>query len=258
MKPLFGTAGRAAMRDLLHRRPLFAFDFDGTLAPIVSRPEDARVAAAVAVPLARLAAQAPVAVITGRAVHDVRRRLGFEPAFLVGNHGAEDAQHSGDAADRAALEALRLRLGDRAAALTASGVTVEDKGLSIALHYRLARDRRTALAAIDQALHALDPRLRRFGGKCVANVVPAAAPDKADALFALVARSGSGSALFVGDDVNDEPVFERAPAHWLTVRVGLDAGHSSARFFVDGPASLAPLLQRLLVLLRDLPAGRRG
>lgn len=253
MKPLFGTAGRAALRDLLHRRPLFAFDFDGTLAPIVSRPEDARVAAAVAVPLARLAAQAPVAVITGRAVHDVRRRLGFEPAFLVGNHGAEDAQHADDAADRAALEALRRRLERAAATLAASGVSVEDKGLSIALHYRLARDRGAAVAAIDEALERLEPRLRRFGGKCVVNVVPAAAPDKADALFALVARSGRDSALFVGDDLNDEPVFERAPPHWLTVRVGLEAGHSSARFFVDGPASLAPLLQRLLALLRDLP-----
>jgi len=52
-----------------------------------------------------------------------------------------------------------------------------------------------------------------------------------------------------GDDVNDEVVFERAPPSWLTVRVGLDAQNGShARFFVDGPASLAPLLQRLLAL----------
>jgi trehalose 6-phosphate phosphatase len=249
MKPLFGHDGEQALRALVTREPLFAFDFDGTLAPIVSRPDDARVSAAVARPLALLAARAAVAVVTGRAVADVRPRLGFEPAFVVGNHGAEDIGHAPSPDDAALLEAWRRRLDIALPELAAAGVTVEDKVYSLALHYRLARDRAAALAAIESVLAGLDPRLRTFGGKCVVNIVAASAPDKADAMFELVGRARRGSALFVGDDVNDEVVFERAPPHWVTVRVGLDERGSAARYFVDGPASLAPLLQRLLALL---------
>ena len=251
MRPLFSHEGELALRTLVRSEPLFAFDFDGTLAPIVSRPDDARVSAAVARALARLAERAAVAVVTGRSVADVRPRLGFEPAFVVGNHGAEDTARGVTPDEVAALELWRRRLDAAAPELAAAGVRVEDKVYSLALHYRLARDRERALASIEHALSGLDVRLRTFGGKCVVNIVAASAPDKAEAMFELVGRARRGSALFVGDDVNDEAVFERAPPHWVTVRVGLDERNSAARWFVDGPASLAPLLQRLLILLDD-------
>jgi trehalose 6-phosphate phosphatase len=251
-RPLFSHDGELALRALVRTEPLFAFDFDGTLAPIVSRPDDARVSAAVARPLARLAERAAVAVVTGRSVADVRPRLGFEPAFVVGNHGAEDESRGLTADEIDAVDHWRQRLAGAATELAAAGVSVEDKVYSLALHYRLARDRERALACIAGVLDGLDPRLRTFGGKCVVNIVAASAPDKADAMFELVGRARRGGALFVGDDVNDEVVFERAPPHWMTVRVGLDGRHSAARWFVDGPASLAPLLQRLSALLDEM------
>jgi trehalose 6-phosphate phosphatase len=125
-------------------------------------------------------------------------------------------------------------------------VRVEDKGLSVALHYRLAADRARAQAAIDDALAALDPALERFGGKCVVNVVPAGVPDKGEAVIALQQRSGAGAVVFIGDDVNDESVFRRAGPHWLTVRIGRDDPQSSARFFLDSQAEVATLLQDML------------
>ena len=79
MRHLLSARGEAALAALMRRRPLLAFDFDGTLAPIVARPEDARVPAAVAARLAVLALRLPVAIVTGRAIGDVRHRLGFEP-----------------------------------------------------------------------------------------------------------------------------------------------------------------------------------
>jgi trehalose 6-phosphate phosphatase len=244
---LFGAAGLAELDALWRRRPLLAFDFDGTLTPIVARPDDVQLAEGVAADLRWLAQRTPLAVISGRSVADLRPRLGFEPTYLVGCHGADDATDPARAqAWTQPLRAWRQGLDARAAELQAAGVEVEDKGAAIALHHRRARDPARALALLDALLGALPPALRGFGGKQVVNVVAAAAPDKADALLALVSGSGAGTALFAGDDVNDEPVFQRAPPGWLTVRVGVPEAPTRARFGVHGPHEVATLLRRLV------------
>jgi trehalose 6-phosphate phosphatase len=252
MRHLFHGAGRAALAQTLGGRPLLAFDFDGTLAPIVPRPEEARVADAVAERLARLARQRPIAVITGRSVEDVAPRLGFEPQYIVGNHGAEDP----DAArqlDRSALAGFRKQLRENAERLRTAGVELEDKDYSITLHYRLAKDRVAAQRCIESLLRDLDPGLHFLGGQFVANVVVAGAPDKADALETLVVRSGADAALFIGDDVNDDAVFARAEPSWLTVRIGRDDPLSKADFFLDDHAEVAILLEILLDVLAQNP-----
>jgi trehalose 6-phosphate phosphatase len=245
MKRLFTPEGEAALADTMSRQPLLAFDFDGTLAPIVARPDDARVPPAVAHRLQRLASRLPVAIVSGRQVQDVRRRLLFAPWRIVGNHGAEDEHHSPADRDAAALVPLRERLAAANGALREAGVSVEDKGLSIALHYRLAADRPAAMQVIARLLNGLPPVLSVFGGKMVVNVVAAWARDKAQAMVELVAASGADAAVFVGDDVNDEPVFARGEPSWLTVRVGHDDPASQARFFLDSAADLPHLLDRM-------------
>lgn len=247
MKHLFSVPGREALAELLRRRPLLAFDFDGTLAPIVPRPRDARIPRAVASQLSRLSRRLPVAIVSGRAVGDLRGRLGFEPRFLIGSHGAEDAADAAAAEELTRrLDPLRRRIAAHGGITDAAGVFVEDKGASIALHYRLAPDRERARAAIDALQLDDDPALSLFSGKMVENVVAAGAPDKAEAVRSLVARAGCDSAFFAGDDVNDEPVFVAAPPHWLTVRIGRDDPHSQARFFLDSPAEMAITLQTMI------------
>jgi trehalose 6-phosphate phosphatase len=250
MRHLFGPEGRRALRAALRARPLLAFDFDGTLAPIVERPDDARVAADVSQRLDRLARLRPVAIITGRSVADVGQRLGFSPQFIVGNHGAEDPGRA-PGVDLSLLDAVRARLSAHAGELRAAGVRVEDKRFSLALHYRLADDAARALASIDSVLAGLDPRLRTFGGKSVVNVVLAGAPDKGDSVASLLARAGCEAAVFVGDDVNDEAVFERALPNWLTVRVGCDEPGSRAGFFLGGHAEVVLLLDAMLSVLGE-------
>ena len=250
MKRLFTPEGEAALLQTMQHRPLVAFDFDGTLAPIVARPADARVPAPVAHRLQRLARRLPVAVVSGRQVQDVRQRLLFTPWRIVGNHGAEDEVAPATTDGRATLLApARAILHAAADDLRATGVMVEDKGLSIALHYRLAHDTGAARAAIDELVAGLPPSLSIFGGKMVVNIVGATARDKADAVAELVAASGAPVAVFVGDDVNDEPVFERSEPGWLTVRVGQDDPRSKAHWFLDGPADLPRLLDRMLAAL---------
>lgn len=251
MQRLFTPEGEAALAAVLLLRPLMAFDFDGTLAPIVARPQDARVSAAVATRLNALARKLPVAIVTGRAVADVRDRLGFEPQVIVGNHGAEpDIAAAGNSTRTQALtgtlDGLRTTLRAHHEQLHAAGVVVEDKGLSIALHYRLSRDRVQAQQLIADLLTPEPAGLRLFAGKYVVNAVPEEAPDKAQAVHALVASLGAEAAFFAGDDVNDEPVFIAAPAHWLTVRVGREDPSSRARYCLEGPQEMALLLERVL------------
>ena len=249
MKHVFDPEGRRALAAVLQAQPLLAFDFDGTLAPIVQRPDDARVPPEVSQRVDALSRLRPVAVVTGRLVADVSRRLGFSPQFVVGNHGAEDPGRV-RGLDVSALDGLRAQLAAHGPELYAAGVQVEDKRWSLALHYRLAPDRARAVARINALLAQLDPSLRTFGGKCVINVVLASAPDKGDAVASLVRRAGCGAAVFVGDDVNDEAVFARALPGWLTVRVGRDDKQSRAGFFLDGHAQMEALLDRMLDHLR--------
>ena len=249
MKHLFTPEGEQALQAVMRLRPLLAFDFDGTLAPIVARPDEARVPESVSRGLAALAQGLPVAVITGRSVADVRPRLGFEPLYVIGNHGAEDPGQPGGARASPALDALRQRIAAHAPELTAAGVTVEDKRYSIALHYRLAADAGAALVCIEALLCGIEPALRRFGGKCVVNVLAEGLPDKGDALAALVERSSVSAAVFVGDDVNDEAVFLRAEPPSLTIRIGDDDPLSRAMYFLDSEAQLVHVLNRMLALL---------
>lgn len=260
MHPMFSPEGEAALAALMTHRPLLAFDFDGTLAPIVAFPDAARIDPTLAAAMAELSRRCPVAIVTGRAVADVRPRLGFEPRFVVGNHGAEDEHNpvAGVEHAAAALAPLRARLAAEASMLEALGVWVEDKGASIALHYRLSPRPLQAHATIMAALRTLgvptgQAPLRVFEGKMVVNAMPADAPDKADAVHRLVERCGAGAALFAGDDLNDEPVFAAAEPHWLTLRVGASELPTAARFGLPGPEDMLALVSRLLVL-----AGRPG
>ena len=237
---LFGPEGQAAIDALLRRRPLLAFDFDGTLAPIVARPQDARISQAVAQRLQRLGQRLPVAIVTGRAVDDVRGRLGFEPQFVVGNHGAEECTalppHRPGACARPAASAA-YNPSARAGRRRRAG---RGQGQSIALHYRLGGGAKRPWPDPSAA----GGRHSTFSGKMVENIVAAGAPDKSHAVIAGGALLTS-SAFFAGDDVNDEPVFatgSRALAH---------GAHRPrpCRYMAllpDSPVEVALLLQRLL------------
>lgn len=254
MKLLLSPEGLQALDELVRQRPLLAFDFDGTLAPIVPHPDAAAVPSAMALQLTALAQRLPTAIVTGRAVADVLPRLGFEPHYVVGNHGAEEPGAELPAAAILAMEGLRQQIARQAELLGGSGVLIEDKHHSFSLHHRLALDQAHAVASIEQVLVGLDPALRRFGGKFVVNVVAAQSRDKGGAVVSLVARSRAGAALFIGDDVNDESVFERAPEGWVTVRIGRDAPTSKARFFLDDHAEVTVVLARLLTTLGTVQA----
>lgn len=238
MRYLFSRNGAQALEGLGRERTLCAFDFDGTLAPIVERPERAQMRPVTRRLLRQTAALYPCVVISGRARADVLAKLdGVGVARVFGNHGAESEKADGNSRKtRKWKAALSRELHG------IEGVWIEDKGMSIAVHYRQAADRAAAGRKIRAAVDGLKA-VRWFGGKMVVNVVEQESRDKGDALRAERKRVGCDCALYVGDDQNDEDAFGEEKV--VSVRVGRKPG-SRAGYYLRSQEEIDDLLARLI------------
>jgi trehalose 6-phosphate phosphatase len=252
MKSVLARANFAVLEQLAWSNALLAFDFDGTLAPIVTAPDRAGMRARTRDLLETLTTLYPVCVISGRAQHDVRARLGgVRVREVVGNHGLEP-WHASDAFVREVQRWLPILQAELSAH---RGVVIEDKSFSVAIHYRGSRAKRGARAAIVRATQRLGP-VRVVGGKQVVNVLPHDAPHKGMALERVRAKLHCDTALFVGDDETDEDVFSLdQPGRLLSIRVG-DKRGSAADFCIDDQRAIDPLLQALVDLRQKAGAGR--
>jgi trehalose 6-phosphate phosphatase len=191
-------------------------DVDGTLAPIVERPEQAEVPAAAVAALRRLAARyRVVACISGRRAEEARRLVGLDEVSYAGNHGLEflspgereprldPSAHDAEARTAAFLEATGRP------ELAAADLRVEDKGPIKALHWRGAADealaeQRAREIAERAAAAGLAPR---WGRKVLELRPPGAGKDAAVA--ALLAGDGVRAAVYAGDDRTDLDAFRR-------------------------------------------------
>jgi trehalose 6-phosphate phosphatase len=248
VKNILGPRSRSLLRDLAGRHTLLAFDFDGTLAPIVESRHHARLSSATIRVLRALSRAWPCAVISGRSRADVRSRLGgVRLLAVVGNHGAEESPPlDGAAGWRRQVRTWRRRLAAELAGVR--GIDFEDKGLSLAVHVRGTAARKATEPALAR-LHGS----RVVGGKRVLNLVVRDAPDKGEGLERIVRRGGYERVLFVGDDETDEDVFRhRMGAPLLGVSVGR-RHRSAAAYYLRGQGDVV----RLLLELVGLRPGRR-
>jgi trehalose 6-phosphate phosphatase len=244
MKDLLHPSQRALLARFAQADTLLAFDFDGTLAPIVPDPRDARMRPGTHRLFAEVARRYPVAVISGRAQQDALARLaGIQLWSVTGNHGA-DMLYGYDAGE-ARVRSLASRL--REAMQRFPGVEVEDKCISVSVHYRRAGQKRAALAELDRLLIEAGPH-RRIGGKQVVNILPEGAPHKGTALECTLRWAGCSHAVYVGDDETDEDAFQLATdPHVLAVRVGKKR-NTAATHFLPAQARIDALLAALLEL----------
>ena len=250
MADVFSAPGMASLTRLGAVPSVLAFDLDGTLAPIVPNPDDARVPETTAALLTALERLWPLAIITGRSIADARERLGFLPTYLYGNHGAERPEGTLTSAWRRRLNPCRKHLISNRAELASRGVVVEDKGLSLALHYRSSGDAGMASSWLDALVAPVNGSIHTSHGHWVMNITPRHAPDKGDALLEVVQCSRAVQALMVGDDVNDECAFAKAPPGSVTVRVGPLDTSSGAQFRLSAQGRVDELLTMLLALRR--------
>lgn len=249
MNDILSEEARPVLEEVARRRMLLAFDFDGTLAPIVEDRDAAQVPDSTRRLLRVACLLHPCAVVSGRARQELVHRLeGIPLTAIVGNHGAEAGHGPVDRTVREAVAGWRDAL--RAALRDVAGVEIEDKGLSLAIHYRRARDADSARCAAARAAREL-PGARVFGGHAVVNVVPPDAHDKGRAVSRVLERIvPPTAAVYVGDDVTDEDAFT-SPAVEVGIRVG--AGQASAaRYFLAGQDRVDDLLRAVIRARRRL------
>lgn len=242
MTPVLSSEGRIALSGFLRTNTLLAFDYDGTLAPIVDDPAQARMAAGTHELLTVVARRNPTIILSGRSRGDLLRFLSGVPVLeVIGNHGAEAYGLPPRRSIRQLVQ-WRQQLQDAFGELP--GVRIEDKHHSLSIHYRACENAEAALHQIRQFCETLDGA-RLIGGKSVLNLMPADAPDKGSALLQALERLGCPRAIFVGDDDTDEDVFRLTmPERLFGIRVGAH-DHSQAEYLLETQTQIDALLRQL-------------
>jgi trehalose-phosphatase len=252
-QPLGSAWPDLAPRLAAAKKLLAGLDFDGTLAPIAPSPSLAELPAPVRQQLSdlRKCAGMAVAVVSGRALDDLQRKVALPGVFLVGNHGLEGegpdwSYREPRAADfqdavRDLDSKLRYALGYLA------GVFIENKRWALAVHYRQATPVDAALVIETvERLAGDQPDFVCLEGHQVRELRPGVGATKGTAMERLAAHLGIGreQVLYVGDDATDEEAFA-ACAAGITIKVGVDADHTAAQYLLSGPDEVATFLQSL-------------
>jgi trehalose-phosphatase len=236
-----------ALLDRLTAAPAEAglfLDFDGVLAPIVARPEDAQPLPEIRAELERLTGvYGIVAVVSGRAGDDVRARVGVDGIVYVGSHGLElDRQ-----ADR-----WRRQIVEFAGATAWPPAEVELKGLSVAFHFRHRDDEHAAVRELETVAESAreEGLVARFGRK-VLEVLPPVGSNKGTAVRHLLDGAGLTRALVAGDDTTDLDAFRAVEELEHKVRVAVLAPESPrvlaehAELVLDSPRAFLEVLRKL-------------
>ncbi|MGH9861909.1 MAG: trehalose-phosphatase [Candidatus Acidiferrales bacterium] len=263
-RPLWQDWKRVSRRLAAAPRLALFSDFDGTLAPLVSHPDRARLPARTRAALERLRSLpgVTVGIASGRSRDDLQRRVGLKGVCYLGTHGLERAGRNGtmnrsvSKSFRRHLRAARGWLQKQLGSLR--GIYLEPKSLSVAVHFRHASPRTAQVARgmVKQLLNGSRNWFRLLEGKKVLELLPPGREDKGRAVLE-AAAGGAGRAggsrpmlIYLGDDVTDESVFQRLRRGDVGIRVGRK-GVTAARYRLHSPQEVARFLSRL----GDLRAG---
>src|SRR5213592_3762426 len=242
-----------------HRVAVF-LDYDGTLTPIVCHPEDAWLSASMRHVLRELGAQAPIAILSGRDLDDVRRRVDLDGIVYAGSHGFDIAGPGGLCRQLGAeylsiLDTAEKEL--RQALDEIPGAQLERKRFSVAAHYRnVNKNDVPTLARALEAVVARHPELRRINGKKVYELLPAIDWDKGKAVIWLLetlgleSRSGGIRPIYIGDDSTDEDAFRALEERGIGILVSEQSQSTAATYSLKDPAEVERFLRALAARLR--------
>ncbi|TWA86776.1 trehalose 6-phosphate phosphatase [Azospirillum brasilense] len=238
------------------RRPAVFLDYDGTLTPIVERPDLAILNDSVRAVIRRLAGLCPVAVVSGRDLDDVARHVGIDNLIYAGSHGFDirgpglrtqiGEEYLGD------LDAAEADLGRRLNGV--EGALVERKRFAIAIHTRrVAAERKAPVGDVVREVAAAFPNLRVTGGKEIHELRPNVPWDKGKAVLSLLDTLDLAGPetlpLYLGDDETDEDAFRALAARGegcgAGIRVMDPPAPSAAAWSLKDPAEAGAFLDRL-------------
>lgn len=236
-------------------------DFDGTLASIVERPEDATISESMRATLARLARLCRVAVVSGRDLPDVRRRVGLDNLACAGSHGFDvrTAEGEGLQPTRAddylpVLEEAEADL--REATADIEGAQIERKRYSLAVHFRrVSRDEVDDVDMLVRRVLTDHEGLRLTRGKEVFDLQPDLDWHKGRAVELLLRTleldEGEAIPLYLGDDVTDEDAFEALGDRGIGIVVDREDRSTCADYELDSPAEVRRFLEALADILEE-------
>jgi len=238
------------------KRLLLMLDFDGTLAPIAPTPADAEMPAETRLALERLSGSpgCTVIVVSGRALSDVRDKTGVGGITYVGNHGLEMARPNEEPRllARPQSDAVMTRMKENLTTALApfEGVIIEDKGYSLAVHYRMVRsdDRPRVKAAVHETVEVYggEGRMELGAGSMVLELRPPLGCDKGTIVAGLLESEARRNAvkpfaMYCGDDVTDEDAFKAIRGRGWAVLVGTPR-ISYAEYYLNDPIEVRRLL----------------
>jgi trehalose 6-phosphate phosphatase len=213
------------------KRPAVFLDYDGTLTPIVDRPEDAVISDRMRDVVSRLAERCTVCVVSGRDRPVVQELMGLDNLVVAGSHGFDiwspdegTVEHDAGSGFEELLEEVKEKLREETAPI--EGSSVEPKKASVAVHYRLvAEDERPKVKEVVEDLLAAHPDdLKMTPGKMVYEVQPKLDWDKGKAVLYLLETleldRDDVVPMYLGDDVTDEHAFEALEGKGIGVFVG--------------------------------------
>jgi trehalose 6-phosphate phosphatase len=233
-------------------------DYDGTLTPVVSHPEDAWLSDSTRQTLQSLAARVPVAILSGRDLDDVRGRVHVDGIVYAGSHGFDIAGGGGlrrqlGAAYLPVLQTAETEL--REALDEIPGAQLERKHFSVAAHYRNVNenDAFRVVLAVD-AVAARHPELRRIEGKKVYELLPRIEWDKGKAVMWLLEALGlereNVRPIYIGDDNTDEDAFRAIEKHGVAILVSEQPQPTTARYSLKNPAEVERFLRALTTVVQ--------
>jgi trehalose 6-phosphate phosphatase len=244
MISLFSKQSLMIAESLSFKKTLYAFDFDGTLSKIARTPTAAKLSSTTEKLVEELARFAPVAIISGRSLDDLKARINFKPYLLVGNHGLEGLGIS--AAELAEAKNLcREWLQVLTEANFSTGIEIEDKTYSLAVHYRKSRNKKEDKKKLKRAISLFTPQPRIINGKSVVNILPPRVPNKGHAILELMRKCEVHHGFYIGDDDTDEDIFSLPERKIMTVRIGYKQ-KSRAQFYIDRQNEINRLLRTLI------------
>ncbi len=249
----------ASIDGMQEKRPVVFLDYDGTLTPIVSRPELATLAPDMRRTIATLAERCPVAIVSGRDRADIQSLVQLESVYYAGSHGFDIAgphqvrmQHAEGLAFLPLLDVAETHLQQQLSPIP--GALVERKKFTIAVHFRnVAPEQVGHVETLVDAVLKKHPQLRKGLGKKVFELQPRLDWHKGKAVLwlldTLALHTPDIVPIYIGDDITDEDAFHTLAGRGLTIVVADTPRRTAARYVLQNTAQVQTLLQRLAASL---------